>query len=104
MPLLYILFHYFAFAAFALVWVAVFSVHPPDFVYLIDYSASPGFAHSFGFVDPALVVRTCHLIPMFSLGKSHSDGIGLSSMSKDGNDWKGYYINRYFTFHWLFFL
>ena len=61
-------------------------------------------ANSFGFVDPALVVRTCHLIPMFSLGKSHSDGIGLSSMSKDGNDWKGYYINRYFTFHWLFFL
>lgn len=50
---------------------------------------------SFGFVDPALVLRACHLIPAFSLGKRYSDGVGLSPISGDSNDWKFYYVNRY---------
>jgi hypothetical protein len=49
---------------------------------------------AFGFVDPALVLRGCHLIPAFSLGKSHSDGVGLSSIAKDGQEWREYYVNR----------
>ncbi len=49
---------------------------------------------SFGFVDPALVLRGCHLIPAFASGKRHSDGIGLSPLSRDNNDWKLYYVNR----------
>lgn len=53
---------------------------------------------SFGFVDPSLVLRSCHLIPAFSRGRSHDDGIGLSSMSNDGRDWKSYYVNRYDRF------
>ncbi|KJA21107.1 hypothetical protein HYPSUDRAFT_141225, partial [Hypholoma sublateritium FD-334 SS-4] len=61
---------------------------------------------SFSFVDPALVLRSCHLIPMFSVGKSHSDGIGLSKMSGDEDDWNGYYVNRFadrdmvMRYHW----
>lgn len=50
---------------------------------------------SFSFVDPNLVLRGCHLIPAFSSGKSHLDGIGLSKLSKDGNDWISYYVNRF---------
>ncbi len=52
---------------------------------------------SFGFVDPSLVLRSCHLIPAFSLGKSRLDGIGLSAIAKDSKDWKGYYVNRFAT-------
>ncbi len=55
----------------------------------------PPVAHkdSFSFVDPGLVLRSCHLIPAFSRGKLHPDGIGISLMSKDHMDWKFYYIN-----------
>lgn len=56
----------------------------------------PLMAHedSFSFLDPKLVLRSCHLIPAFSGGKKHSDGIGFSSMSKDSKDWKYYYVNQ----------
>lgn len=57
--------------------------------------------YSFGFVDPSVILRGCHLIPAFCMGKRHPDGIGFSAMSKDAKDWRGYYVNRYDTFHWL---
>lgn len=50
--------------------------------------------HSFGFVDPQLVLCGCHLLPVFSCGKQHEDGIGLSWLSKDGSEWKSYFVNR----------
>ncbi|KAH7917705.1 hypothetical protein BV22DRAFT_1025919 [Leucogyrophana mollusca] len=50
---------------------------------------------AFGFVDPSDVMRSCHLIPAFSTGKLHSDGIAMSYCAQDGNDWKSYYINRF---------
>ena len=49
---------------------------------------------SFSLVDPSLVLQSCHLIPAFSLGKRHLDGVGLSGMSKDRDEWRGYYVNR----------
>ncbi|KJA13356.1 hypothetical protein HYPSUDRAFT_115550, partial [Hypholoma sublateritium FD-334 SS-4] len=61
---------------------------------------------SFAFVDPALVLRSCHLIPAFSSGKRYSDGIGLSALSRDNSDWKMYYVNRFadrdmtMRYHW----
>lgn len=62
----------------------------------LDCLSFPPVAHkdSFGFVDPGVVLRSCHLIPAFCKGKSHSDGIGISPMSKDSKDWKRYYVNR----------
>ncbi len=62
----------------------------------LDSLSFPPIAHkdSFGFLDPKLVLRSCHLIPGFSRGKAHSDGIGMSAMSRDSRDWKHYYINR----------
>jgi hypothetical protein len=49
---------------------------------------------SFGFVDPALILRACHLLPLFSEGKHHEDGIGLSRSARDGQEWKAYLVNR----------
>ena len=50
--------------------------------------------NSFGFVDPAAVLRGCHIIPAFSSGKVHIDGCGLSRCAEDANDWSYYYANR----------
>lgn len=52
---------------------------------------------SFGFVDPSLVLRACHIIPVFDSGKRYADGIGLSTMAGDRNDWTNYYVNRFDT-------
>ncbi len=49
---------------------------------------------SFGFLDPSLVLRTCHVIPAFNSGKRHADGVGLSVMASNKTDYKNYYINR----------
>ena len=49
---------------------------------------------AFGFVNPEHVLRSCYLSPVFSEGKRHRDGSGLSKIAKDGQEWKGYYVNR----------
>ena len=49
---------------------------------------------SFGFLDPADVLRCSHIVPLFSLGQVHLDGIGLSHHAQDADDWKSYCINR----------
>jgi hypothetical protein len=50
--------------------------------------------NSFGFLDPADVLRCSHILPLFSLGKVHSDGSGLSHLAKDADDWRSYFVNR----------
>ena len=52
-------------------------------------------ADAFGFVNPADVLRACHLVPAFAKGRLHIDGIGLSRRAKDSSDWAEYYVNRY---------
>lgn len=54
---------------------------------------------AYGFVDPANVLRSCHLIPAFASGKVHPDGVPVSRNARDGADWKYYYVNR-----WAYFL
>lgn len=49
---------------------------------------------AFGFVDPADVVRGCHIIPRFSKGKRHPSGVGFSRLAGDSRDWLVYYIGR----------
>ena len=49
---------------------------------------------AFGFVDPADVLRGCHVIPAFADGRPHPDGAALSRWAGDSDDWKEYYINR----------
>ncbi|KAG6909309.1 hypothetical protein DXG01_001108 [Tephrocybe rancida] len=61
---------------------------------------------AFGFVDPADILRACHIIPRFSSKLRHTDGKGLSGVAQDGKDWCKYYINRFvdrdmlMRFHW----
>ena len=50
---------------------------------------------AFGFIDPADVLRCCHIIPAFTDGQVHRDGVSLSPNARDGNDWKRYYVNRW---------
>ena len=50
---------------------------------------------AFGFVDPADVLRCCHLMPAFADGRPHPDRISTSQLAGDADDWKYYYINRY---------
>lgn len=50
---------------------------------------------AFGFLNPADVLRACHIIPRFSKGMRHTDGRGLSGMAGDKGDWREYFVNRY---------
>ena len=49
---------------------------------------------AFGFVDPANVLRGCHVIPSYADGRLHPNGIAISHCAGDSDDWKQYYINR----------
>ena len=49
---------------------------------------------AFGFVDPANVLRACHVIPSFADGRLHPDGIAMSRCANDSGDWRQYRINR----------
>jgi hypothetical protein len=51
--------------------------------------------NAFGYVDPADVLRGCHLLPVFANGKLHPDHIATSKLASDTDNWKYYYINRY---------
>jgi hypothetical protein len=49
---------------------------------------------AFGFIDPKDVLRGCHVLPAFVRGKARIDGIGLSSLAHDAQDWSRYRVNR----------
>lgn len=50
---------------------------------------------AFGFVDPAHVLRGCHLIQAFSAGMRHLNQKGVSECARNAKDWRLYYVNRY---------
>jgi hypothetical protein len=68
--------------------------------------------NSFGFIDPSDILRGCHIIPAFAMGRLHIDhkshhripafamgmrqikNRGLSVCARDSLDWAGYYVNR----------
>lgn len=49
---------------------------------------------AFGFVNPADVLRACHIIPSFTDGRLHPERAAMSRCAGDSDDWKYYYINR----------
>jgi hypothetical protein len=49
---------------------------------------------AFGFVDPASVLRSCHIVPAFATKRVHIDGKGLSHCAQDSLDWTAYYVAR----------
>ncbi|KAH7917303.1 hypothetical protein BV22DRAFT_1135525 [Leucogyrophana mollusca] len=50
---------------------------------------------AFGFVDPDDVLRGCHVVPQFSQGLRHLDGVGISPCAHDHTDYQYYFVNRY---------
>ena len=50
--------------------------------------------HTFGFINPADVLRGCHIIPSFTDGRLHVDRIVRSCCAGDLDDWKKYYVNQ----------
>jgi hypothetical protein len=51
-------------------------------------------ADSFGFVDPADVLRGSHIIPSFSVGPRHTEAVGVSECARNSQDWRQYIVNR----------
>jgi hypothetical protein len=54
--------------------------------------------NAFDFIDPAEILRGCHLIPTFAKGRPHPDRAALSSVAKDCDDRRYYYVNRWCAF------
>jgi hypothetical protein len=80
-------------------WVRWYQVHGPLGGWatgLLDRVHFPPMSHeeSFSFLDPADVLRGCHIVPAFSQGKVHADGMGMSHLAMDSKDWKSYYVLR----------
>ena len=51
---------------------------------------------AFGFLDPALVVRSCHLIPAFRNGRTQDLLSVTGSLGRavdEVDDWANYYVN-----------
>jgi hypothetical protein len=48
---------------------------------------------SFGFVDPSLVLRCCHVIPAFYKGRRTSRV--ASGFARSEKDWNAYFLNRF---------
>jgi hypothetical protein len=54
----------------------------------------------FGFLDPANVIRTVHLIPAFAHGQTNELLPGCSIARRDptsAQDWQYYYVNRWLS-------
>ena len=49
---------------------------------------------AFGFIDPATVIRGCHLIPAYAYGKT-KDLLPPSAYRDPAGDWVNYYVNWY---------
>lgn len=50
--------------------------------------------NAFGFVDPGVVLRACHIIPAFSRRQRNPGECGISPLAGDKHDWPEYYVNR----------
>lgn len=53
---------------------------------------------AFGFLDPSLVIRACHLIPAFTHGRTYNL-LAPSFARKTDGDWQNYYVMRHVTIH-----
>ncbi|RDB26818.1 hypothetical protein Hypma_005389 [Hypsizygus marmoreus] len=64
--------------------------------------------NAFGFIDPRDVLRACHIVPRFCLGRKHDDayGKGISKAAQEYQDWNAYFVNRFvdrdmlMRYHW----
>ncbi|KAG2031596.1 hypothetical protein BDR03DRAFT_875686, partial [Suillus americanus] len=50
--------------------------------------------NAFGFMDPRVILRACHIIPAFARGQRNPGECGISPLAGDKLNWCEYYINR----------
>ena len=58
--------------------------------------------NAFGFLDPSLMIRGCHLIPLFSDGRTDvllRKGTSVVRNSTEEDDWCSFYVNMYVVFY-----
>ena len=55
----------------------------------------PATKEGFGFLDPATVIRACHIIPAFHHGREHTPLASSSPYIYAEGDWVYHYLNRY---------
>jgi hypothetical protein len=81
-------------------WVCWYLHHPTPNPLQLKTLYFPALSEdgSTSFVDPASVVRACHIIPNFSKGKRLTkldpQDRGISQLAQDKNDWVEYYVNQ----------
>ena len=62
----------------------------------IGFVPEDGESPTFGFLDPSLVVRGCHLIPAFVDGRTNQflqGGPSVARLPGESDDWARYYVN-----------
>ena len=62
---------------------------------------------AFGFLDPSLVMRGCHLIPAFSEGRTDTllrRGESCVRKPRESDDWRTFYVNMYVYSLYFFYL
>lgn len=82
---------------FNFLWVRWYEHVPNTKPYRLDQLTFPPMAgdDAFGFVDPADVLRSCHIIPAFEQGAREGAGAGMSEIAHDRDDYRAYYVGRY---------
>jgi hypothetical protein len=61
----------------------------------VRYVPTGSYREMYGFVDPACVIRACHLVPAFHFGRARTwakGSLGLDDPTE--GDWDSYYVNR----------
>ncbi|KAG8767288.1 hypothetical protein FRC12_006324 [Ceratobasidium sp. 428] len=62
----------------------------------VAYIRQNSYRDEFGFLDPASVIRTVHMIPAFAFGRLETrPGHKLSLDDPEKGDWGSYYVNRF---------
>ena len=83
-------------------WVRWFGIEP-DYISGRQTARLPkiGFVpdtddNAFGFLDPSLVLRGCHLVPAFAAGRTHSllhtTSLTAARAPDETDDWVNYYV------------
>ncbi|KAG8723471.1 hypothetical protein FRC09_003185 [Ceratobasidium sp. 395] len=59
----------------------------------VRYMPENSYRDPYGFLDPACVIRACHMIPAYHYGQT--DSPGSASNDAESDNWVSYYVNRF---------
>jgi hypothetical protein len=61
----------------------------------VEYVPDSSYRDMYGFLDPACVIRACHMIPAFHFGRASHSHPSIAQDDAANGDWSSYYVNRY---------